>query len=89
MEGGSVMGLEFKDIEYDEDFGRELERGYESYMDALYSGLDEDGDGLPVLTVTGSPFCSCGVCITREQLAWATPRIIQGYIDGRVRLVNP
>jgi hypothetical protein len=81
------MGLEFKDIEYDEDFGRELERGFERYMDSLFEGLDEEGE--PVPTVTGSPFCSCGVCVTREQLAWATPRIIQGYIDGRVRLVNP
>lgn len=66
----------------DMEWAKDLQEGLDNYMDYLMSGLD----GEEVETITGEPFCMCGVCENREILAFVVPRAIKGFLDGSVDL---
>jgi hypothetical protein len=38
------------------------------------------------VTATGYYFCGCRNCETREYISFLIPRIIQGYLDGKLKL---
>jgi hypothetical protein len=79
----------------DQDWASDLQQGLDEYMmrlyDAIYEGTEEDyiqeGDAADN-TESGIYFCGCSTCIVRENLAYATPRIIDGYLTGKVDIVR-
>jgi hypothetical protein len=83
----------------DEEWASDLQNSLDQYMnelrDAVYSDggytLDEDGYmefDHDLNTESGIAYCGCNVCETREMLAFATPRIIEGYLAGKVNLIK-
>lgn len=83
---------------HDELWASELQQGLERYIDALYdSAFDEENrpvdevtpDTAPANnTESGIPFCGCNVCQYREILSYVTVRVIKGYQEGKVTLVE-
>ena len=67
------------------DWSRELERDFQEYIFACEESIDEDEH---FATLSGEYFCGCSVCYTREQLFFLTPRIIEGYEEGFVKLIT-
>lgn len=72
----------------DGDWATELQKGLEEYMDSLYSSVDAE-EGTPEAelannTESGIPFCACNVCEGREILSFIAPRVIRGYLDGKI-----
>lgn len=73
----------------DEDWASDLQNGLEAYMYSLYEAVydvpcgDEDAADD---TESGIPFCGCNVCESREILSYVTPRLIRGYLEGKVEL---
>lgn len=67
------------------EWSRELERDFQEYIFACEESIDEDED---FATLSGEYFCGCSVCYTREQLFFLTPRIIEGYEEGFVKLIT-
>lgn len=83
----------------DHEWAEDLQRGLEEYMFTLYEAVyfDQDaGDHGPeneeydplIETESGIAFCGCNTCETREMLAYATPRIIDGYLTRKVNLIK-
>lgn len=68
----------------DESWAKQLEASLSEYVDALLSGVDDDTSQTD--TETGQVFCGCDVCYWREILAYVTPRIIDGFLNGQVDL---
>lgn len=80
----TAMKFEIRDAEW----AQELQKGLEEYMDSLYESVDAE-EGTPeyekgVNTESGIPFCACNVCEGREILSFVAPRIIRGYLDGKI-----
>jgi hypothetical protein len=76
------MKFEIRDYEW----AQELQNGLEEYMGKLYESVDskkEPSEAKPI-TESGMPFCSCNLCEGREILFFLSPRIIKGYLDGKV-----
>jgi hypothetical protein len=76
------MKFEIRDPEWAQD----LQNGLEEYMGKLYESVDAE-EGTPEadpFTESGLPFCSCNVCESREILSFIAPRVIKGYIDGKI-----
>ena len=67
------------------EWSRELERDFQEYIFACEESIDEDEH---FATLSGEYFCGCSVCYTREQLFFLTPRIIEGYEEGFVKLIT-
>ena len=72
----------------DGEWATELQNGLEEYMGGLYESVDAE-EGTPefekgVETESGIPFCACNVCEGREILSFLAPRIVRGYIDGKL-----
>lgn len=72
----------------DGEWAKELQQGLEEYMDSLYESVDAE-EGTPeyekgVNTESGIPFCACNVCEGREILSFVAPRVIRGYLDGKI-----
>lgn len=81
--------MEFELIEV--EWAQEMERGLSAYMERLWEGVDADPDEVPedfFDTITGQAFCGCDTCVSRETLAFVTPRIIRAYQRGDVVLVD-
>ena len=38
------------------------------------------------VTATGYYFCGCQDCETREYIAFLIPRVIKGYLDGKLKI---
>lgn len=69
----------------DIEWSKELEQAYECYQDSLYEHIDwQEGEPEPEPTLSGEPFCGCTTCWTREQLYFLVPKIISGYLNGKV-----
>jgi len=76
------MKFEIRDPEWAQD----LQNGLEEYMGKLYESVDAE-EGTPEadpFTESGIPFCACNVCESREILSFIAPRVIKGYIDGKI-----
>lgn len=71
------MKFEIRDLEW----AQELQNELESYMGKLYESVDSKEKPT---TESGIPFCSCNLCEGREILFFLSPRIIKGYLDGKV-----
>ena len=72
----------------DGHWAQELQKSLEEYMDGLYESVDAE-EGTPEAekanqTESGIPFCACSVCEGRELLSFMAPRIIRGYLDGKI-----
>jgi hypothetical protein len=72
----------------DGEWATALQNGLEEYMSSLYDSVDAE-DGTPeyekgVDTESGIPFCACNVCEGREILSFIAPRVIKGYLDGKI-----
>jgi hypothetical protein len=77
----------------DTEWAQELQHGLEEYLmslyDAVYAEDDfEDSDNAADNTESGISFCGCNVCEGREILSYVTPRIIQGFLEGKVDIVS-
>ena len=76
------MKFEIRDPEWAQD----LQNGLEEYMGKLYESVDAE-EGTPEadpFTESGIPFCACNVCESREILSFVAPRVIKGYLDGKI-----
>lgn len=71
------MKYEVRDFEWVEGLQEDLE----AYMTELYESVGTDK---PMETMSGVQFCACNVCEGREIVAFLGPRIIKGYLDGKV-----
>jgi hypothetical protein len=67
------------------DWSRELERDFQEYIFACEESIDEEEH---FVTLSEEYFCGCSVCYTREQLFFLTPRIIEGYEKGFIKLTK-
>lgn len=70
----------------DGQWAEELQQSMEEYMMKMYDSLDAE-PGTPEAdphTESGIPFCGCNVCEGREILSFLSPRIIKGYLDGKI-----
>lgn len=72
----------------DPQWAQELQKELEQYMDELYESVDAE-EGTPeyekgIATESGIPFCACNVCEGREILSFVSPRIINGYLKGKI-----
>lgn len=72
-----------------------LELEYENYLNLLFETLIvnenlEDGeDPLPEPpTESGTDFCGCDICCTRETMAFLMPRFITLYEQGYIRKLD-
>lgn len=74
----------------DVEWAQGLERGLGEYMDTLWEAFyeEQDTDECRDVTESGVYFCGNDCCVTRETLFYVTPRIIQAYIDGKVKLTE-
>jgi hypothetical protein len=72
----------------DQDWAHTLEKGVEDYtdmlMDAVYEGTDDEISE----TISGEPFCGCAQCFWRETLFYLVPRLLEGYEEGKVELLE-
>lgn len=70
----------------DGQWAEELQQSMEEYMMKMYDSVDAE-EGTPEAdphTESGIPFCGCSVCEGREILSFLSPRIIKGYLDGKI-----
>ena len=67
----------------DRDWAQDLERGFEEYICKCVDSLDSDEE---FETESGIFYCGCDTCYNRETISYLTPRIIQGYLDGKVTI---
>lgn len=70
----------------DPRWAQDLQNGLEEYMGTLYDSVDAE-EGTPEadpFTESGIPFCACNVCESREILSFVAPRVIKGYLDGKI-----
>ena len=72
----------------DQDWAQTLEKGVEDYtdmlMDALYEGTEDEISE----TISGELFCGCSQCFWRETLFYLVPRLLEGYEEGKVELLE-
>jgi hypothetical protein len=68
----------------DVDWTKKLEEDYEHYMEQCFDSVDDGPEDFK--TLSGDIFCGCQTCITREQLFFLVPKIIQGYKEGRLTI---
>jgi hypothetical protein len=74
----------------DPEWAANLQTDLEQYMMGLYDSIDAEPDTPEAdpFTESGIPFCGCNVCEGREILSFLTPRIIKGYKENKVLLVE-
>jgi len=72
----------------DQDWAHTLEKGVEDYtdmlMDAIYEGTDDEVSE----TLSGELFCGCSQCFWRETFFYLVPRLLEGYEEGKVELLE-
>ena len=83
--------------DYDWDQGplEMLELEYETYLERLFEtmivndNLEIHEEPLPsVPTASGTDFCGCDVCCTRETFAFLMPRFLKLYEQGYIRKMS-
>lgn len=72
----------------DEDWAHELEKGAEAYTDMLFEAVWEGEEEEVPETLSGEPFCGCSTCFWREALFYLVPRLLEGYNEGKVELIE-
>jgi hypothetical protein len=76
--------------EFDEEWGEAFTTAMREHMDQLYESIDADEDdpAADPVVLSGAPFCGCTDCDERERYLLATILIIEGYEQGKVKLVD-
>lgn len=74
----------------DPEWAANLQTDLEQYMMGLYDSVDAEPDSPEAdpHTESGIPFCGCNVCEGREILSFLSPRIIRGYLDNKILMVD-
>lgn len=72
----------------DGDWAHELETGVEDYTDMLFEAVYEGTEDEIPETLSGQPFCGCSACFWREALFYLVPRLLEGYEEGKVELLE-
>lgn len=72
----------------DQAWAHDLEKGVEDYTDMLFEAVWEGGEDEIPETASGEPFCGCSACFWREALFYLVPRLLEGYNDGKVELIE-
>jgi hypothetical protein len=72
----------------DGDWAHELETGVADYTDMLFEAVYEGPDDEIPETLSGNPFCGCADCFWREALFYLVPRLLEGYNEGKVELIE-
>ena len=89
MIDSTLPSFEIRDAEWAQKLQHGLEEYLSSLYDAVYAEDDfEDSDNAADNTESGISFCGCNVCEGREILSYVTPRIIQGFLDGKVDIIS-
>jgi hypothetical protein len=73
--------------EFDETWGAAFIERMRTHMDELHESLYGEDDREQE-TISGQPFCGCQDCDERERYLLATILILEGYEQGKVRLVD-
>lgn len=89
------MTNEYENLSFeilDEKWATDLQNGLEEYLDTLrethYQTVENNGFDVEIETESGISYCGCSVCEYREILSYTTPRIIKGYLESKVLLVE-
>jgi hypothetical protein len=72
----------------DQDWAHTLEKGVEDYTDMLMDAVYEGTEDEITETISGEPFCGCAQCFWRETLFYLVPRLLEGYEEGKVELLE-
>jgi hypothetical protein len=72
----------------DEAWAHELEKGVEDYTDMLFEAVWEGSEEAVPETLSGELFCGCSQCFWREALFYLVPRLLEGYNEGKVELLE-
>lgn len=74
----------------DPEWAANLQTDLEQYMMGLYDSVDAEPDSPEAdpFTESGIPFCGCNVCEGREILSFLSPRIIKGYLDNKILMID-
>jgi hypothetical protein len=67
------------------EWAENLQQDYTEYMLACFESVEEDDH---FATESDEVFCGCNVCEVREQLIYLTPRIIEAYEKGYIKLIG-
>lgn len=67
------------------EWAESLQQDYTEYMFACFESVEEDDH---FATESDEVFCGCNVCEVREQLIYLTPRIIEAYEKGYIKLIG-
>lgn len=71
----------------DQAWSSELQAGLSEYIDHLLYGIDEPEEEID--TLSGQPFCGCDVCYWRETLFYVVPKVLDGYLSGKITVIPP
>ena len=74
--------------DFDVEWGEEFTQRMRAHMDQLYESVTVGDGEMDQVTVSDQPFCGCEDCDERERYLLATILIIEGYEQGKVRLVD-
>ena len=72
----------------DGDWAHELETGVADYTDMLFEAVYEGSEDEIPETLSGNLFCGCAECFWRETLFYLVPRLLEGYNEGKVELIE-
>jgi hypothetical protein len=72
----------------DQAWAHDLEKGVEVYTDMLFEAVYEGTEDMVPETLSGDPFCGCSACFWREALFYLVPRLLEGYEEGKVELLE-
>lgn len=67
------------------EWAKDIEQSYNEYMSACFESIDLDEH---FATESDEVFCGCNTCDVREQLVYLTPRIIDAYNKGYIKLME-
>ena len=74
---------------HDENWSNDLEKGVTEYTDSLIDTLFEEGESVTEQeTLSGELFCGCSTCFWRETFFYLVPRLLEGYNEGKVGLIE-
>jgi hypothetical protein len=68
-----------------QEWAKDFERDYSEYISACFESLEVEDH---FATESDEIFCGCNTCEVREQLVYLTPRIIEAYKKGYIRLLE-
>ena len=68
-----------------DEWAKDIERDFSEYIFACFESIEVEDH---FVTESDEIFCGCNTCEVREQLVYLTPRIIEAYKKGYIRLLE-